>query len=89
MNVKNGLRLRCYLKFYLCSSSTISNLSVDGLASYRTIGVSHLDTHALINDFISSFIFHPKIIPVFDAMVRLYESDPEFKKQVDEIKASL
>jgi hypothetical protein len=27
--------------------------------------------------------------PFFDAMVRLYESDPEFKKQVDEVKASL
>jgi hypothetical protein len=27
--------------------------------------------------------------PFFDAMVRLYESDEEFKKQVDEIKASL
>ena len=27
--------------------------------------------------------------PFFDAMVRLYESDGEFKKQVDEIKASL
>ena len=27
--------------------------------------------------------------PFFDAMVRLYESDEEFKKQVDEIKSSL
>ncbi len=27
--------------------------------------------------------------PFFDAMVRLYESDPEFKKQVDEAKTSL
>ena len=27
--------------------------------------------------------------PFFDAMVRLYESDPEFKKQVDEVKASI
>ena len=27
--------------------------------------------------------------PFFDAMVRLYESDPEFKKQVDEVKSSL
>ena len=27
--------------------------------------------------------------PYFDAMVRLYESDPEFKKQVDEVKSSL
>jgi hypothetical protein len=27
--------------------------------------------------------------PFFDAMVRLYESDAEFKKQVDEIKSSL
>jgi hypothetical protein len=27
--------------------------------------------------------------PFFDAMVRLYESDPEFKKQVDEFKSSL
>ena len=27
--------------------------------------------------------------PFFDAMVRLYESDPEFKKQVDEAKKSL
>ena len=27
--------------------------------------------------------------PFFDAMVRLYESDGEFKKQVDEIKSSL
>ena len=27
--------------------------------------------------------------PFFDAMVRLYESDSEFKKQVDELKASL
>jgi len=27
--------------------------------------------------------------PFFDAMVRLYESDEEFKKQVEEIKSSL
>jgi hypothetical protein len=27
--------------------------------------------------------------PFFDAMVRLYESDEEFKKQVDEIKSSI
>ena len=27
--------------------------------------------------------------PFFDAMVRLYESDAEFKKQVDEVKSSL
>ena len=27
--------------------------------------------------------------PFFDAMVRLYESDPAFKKQVDEVKSSL
>ena len=27
--------------------------------------------------------------PFFDAMVRLYECDPEFKKQVDEFKSSL
>lgn len=27
--------------------------------------------------------------PFFDAMVRLYESDPRFKKMVDEVKASL
>jgi hypothetical protein len=27
--------------------------------------------------------------PFFDAMVRLYESDPKFKKQVDEIKTPL
>jgi len=27
--------------------------------------------------------------PFFDAMVRLYESDAEFKKRVDEIKSSL
>ena len=27
--------------------------------------------------------------PFFDAMVRLYESDDEFKKQVDEVKSSL
>ena len=27
--------------------------------------------------------------PFFDAMVRLYESDAEFKKQVDEFKSSL
>ena len=27
--------------------------------------------------------------PFFDAMVRLYESDPEFKKQVDGFKSSL
>ena len=27
--------------------------------------------------------------PFFDAMVRLYESDPEFKKQVDQVKSSL
>ena len=27
--------------------------------------------------------------PFFDAMVRLYESDPEFKKQVDEAKTSV
>jgi len=27
--------------------------------------------------------------PFFDAMVRLYESDPEFKKQVDEVKSFL
>ena len=27
--------------------------------------------------------------PFFDAMVRLYESDPQFKRQVDEIKSSL
>ena len=27
--------------------------------------------------------------PFFDAMVRLYESDAAFKKQVDEVKASL
>ena len=27
--------------------------------------------------------------PFFDAMVRLYENDPEFKKQVDETKTSL
>jgi len=29
------------------------------------------------------------IFPFFDAMVRLYESDPEFKKQVDQVKSSL
>jgi hypothetical protein len=29
------------------------------------------------------------IFPFFDAMVRLYESDPEFKKQVDEVSSSL
>jgi hypothetical protein len=27
--------------------------------------------------------------PFFDAMVRLYESDPDFKQQVDEVKSSL
>jgi hypothetical protein len=27
--------------------------------------------------------------PFFDAMVRFYEDDPEFKKQVDELKSSL
>jgi hypothetical protein len=27
--------------------------------------------------------------PFFDAMVRLYESDPEFKRKVDEVKSSL
>ena len=27
--------------------------------------------------------------PFFDAMVRLYETDPEFKKQVDAVKSSL
>ena len=27
--------------------------------------------------------------PFFDAMVRLYESDPAFKQQVDEVKSSL
>jgi len=27
--------------------------------------------------------------PLFDAMVRLYEDDPSFKKQVDDVKSSL
>lgn len=86
VSIEGGIRPDCHVVMKLSTGNMCS--MIDGTKDRAEIREEGEITKGDISD-PSLLVNFMAVSPYYDALMRLYEEDPEFKRNVDDLKASL